>query len=184
VGAGRIFCGDVGQNRFEEIDIIEKGGNYGWRAYEGFECYDRRLCSNELQSKSKFPIHAYSHSVGQSVTGGYVYRGCQFPRLQGQYIYGDFVQGKLFALKQSGENGTWVNREVCFGSRKVCHDGLATGPLNYILSFAQDEDGEVYVLVTSSASVSSASGSLIQLIDPSLRANPSKCKLTRKIPAP
>ena len=47
-GRGRIFCGDVGQNRFEEIDIIVKGGNYGWRAFEGFSCYDRELCKGEL----------------------------------------------------------------------------------------------------------------------------------------
>ena len=46
-GKGRIFCGDVGQNKYEEIDIIENGGNYGWRGYEGFECYDKNLCNNK-----------------------------------------------------------------------------------------------------------------------------------------
>lgn len=50
-GKGRIFCGDVGQNKYEEIDIIEKGGNYGWRGYEGFECYDKELCGTPLLRK-------------------------------------------------------------------------------------------------------------------------------------
>ena len=118
VGAGRIFCGDVGQGRFEEIDIIEKGGNYGWRAYEGFACYDRRLCTNVTDPGVLYwfccihptrhdckcfnfqlyhlvipPIHAYPHRIGRSVTGGYVYRGSCFPRLYGKYIFADFEQG-------------------------------------------------------------------------------------------
>ena len=50
-GRGRIFCGDVGQNRYEEIDLIQRGGNYGWRAKEGFECYDRDLCHNPALSE-------------------------------------------------------------------------------------------------------------------------------------
>ena len=50
-GKGRIFCGDVGQNKYEEIDLIEKGGNYGWRGYEGFSCYDKKLCNSPLLSK-------------------------------------------------------------------------------------------------------------------------------------
>ena len=50
-GKGRIFCGDVGQSRFEEIDLIQKGGNYGWRGFEGFECFDKKLCSSPLLRK-------------------------------------------------------------------------------------------------------------------------------------
>ncbi|XP_074673956.1 HHIP-like protein 2 isoform X3 [Strix aluco] len=93
-GRGRIFCGDVGQNRFEEIDIIVKGGNYGWRAKEGFECYDTKLCHNSSLDDI-LPIFAYGRNVGKSVTGGYVYRGCESPNLNGLYIFGDFMNGKI-----------------------------------------------------------------------------------------
>jgi len=107
-GKGRIICGDVGQNAFEEIDIIVKGGNYGWRAFEGFRCFDRDLCRSKTRILSIFfnlflqisdltdsipPIHAYPHRTGRSVTGGYVYRGCLFPKLQGLYFFADFERG-------------------------------------------------------------------------------------------
>lgn len=117
-GKGRIFCGDVGQNKYEEIDIIEKGRNYGWRAREGFSCYDKKLCANSSLGTSAddyfwsedltltfvmnsllfstddvLPIYAYAHKMGKSVTGGYVYRGCENPNLNGMYIFGDFMSG-------------------------------------------------------------------------------------------
>ncbi|PIO38266.1 hypothetical protein AB205_0110060 [Aquarana catesbeiana] len=92
-GRGRIICGDVGQNKFEEVDLIQKGGNYGWRAKEGFSCYDKKLCNN-ASLNDILPIYAYPHSMGKSVTGGYIYRGCQMPNLMGRYIFGDFMSGR------------------------------------------------------------------------------------------
>ena len=88
--AGRIICGDVGQSRFEEINVITSGGNYGWNKREGFECFRSSPCD---QSGEILPILAYDHSVGQSVTGGHMYRGCLSPNLHGRYIYGDFNVG-------------------------------------------------------------------------------------------
>lgn len=105
-GRGRMFCGDVGQNRFEEIDIIVKGGNYGWRAKEGFECYDKTLCHNSSLDDI-LPIYAYGHAVGKSVTGGHVYRGCESPNLNGLYIFGDFMSGKI-EEPRNGRNGTFA----------------------------------------------------------------------------
>lgn len=64
----RIFCGDVGQNAYEEIDLIQKGLNYGWRGWEGFKCYDSKLC-NSYSKEATHPIHAYPHVDGRSVTG-------------------------------------------------------------------------------------------------------------------
>ncbi|XP_063060777.1 HHIP-like protein 1 [Engraulis encrasicolus] len=92
-GRGRLFCGDVGQNKFEEVDIIVKGGNYGWRAKEGFSCYDKKLCLNSSLDDI-LPIFDYPHKMGKSVTGGYVYRGCQMPNLNGRYLFGDFMSGQ------------------------------------------------------------------------------------------
>uniref|UniRef100_A0A671QVQ4 HHIP-like 2 n=1 Tax=Sinocyclocheilus anshuiensis TaxID=1608454 RepID=A0A671QVQ4_9TELE len=140
-GRGRIFCGDVGQNRYEEVDIIVKGGNYGWRAKEGFECFDMKLCQNSSLDDI-LPIFAYGHHVGKSVTGGYVYRGCESPNLNGLYIFGDFMSGRLMALEEDKKSGSWKEKNVCMGDTKTCSfPGLINHHHKFIISFAEDEAG-------------------------------------------
>uniref|UniRef100_UPI0037E80157 HHIP-like protein 2 n=1 Tax=Semicossyphus pulcher TaxID=241346 RepID=UPI0037E80157 len=175
-GRGRIFCGDVGQNRYEEIDIIEKGGNYGWRAKEGFECYDMKLCHNSSLNDI-LPIFAYSHHVGKSVTGGYVYRGCESPNLNGLYIFGDFMSGRIMALEEDKTTGSWKERSVCMGDTKTCSfPGLINHHHKFIISFAEDEAGELYFLATAYPSAGSPFGTVFKFMDPSRRAPPGKCK--------
>ncbi|KAM7403638.1 hypothetical protein PAMA_004195 [Pampus argenteus] len=175
-GRGRIFCGDVGQNRYEEIDIIVKGGNYGWRAKEGFECYDMKLCHNSSLNDIP-PIFAYSHNVGKSVTGGYVYRGCESPNLNGLYIFGDFMSGRIMALEEDKTTGNWKEKSVCMGETKTCSfPGLINHHHKYIISFAEDEAGELYFLATAYPSTTSPYGTVFKFMDPSRRAPPEKCK--------
>ncbi|KAG7511411.1 HHIP 2 [Solea senegalensis] len=175
-GRARIFCGDVGQNRYEEIDIIVKGGNYGWRAKEGFECYDLKLCHNPTLN-DVLPIFAYSHHVGRSVTGGFVYRGCESPNLNGLYIFGDFMSGRIFALEEDKTTGHWKERRVCMGDTKACSfPGLINHHHKFIISFAEDEAGELYFLATAYPSSSSPFGAVFRFMDPSRRAPPGKCK--------
>ncbi|XP_056332881.1 HHIP-like protein 2 [Danio aesculapii] len=175
-GRGRIFCGDVGQNRYEEVDIIVKGGNYGWRAKEGFECFDMKLCQNSSLDDI-LPIHAYGHHVGKSVTGGYVYRGCESPNLNGLYIFGDFMSGRLMALEEDKKTGSWKEKNVCMGDTKTCSfPGLINHHHKFIISFAEDEAGELYFLATSYPSAMSPFGTLYKFVDPSRRAPPGKCK--------
>ncbi|XP_054650197.1 HHIP-like protein 1 isoform X2 [Dunckerocampus dactyliophorus] len=140
-GRGRMFCGDVGQNKFEEVDLIFKGGNYGWRAKEGFNCYDRKLCRNSSLDDI-LPIFAYPHKLGKSVTGGYIYRGCQMPNLNGLYIFGDFMSGRLMSLKEDVATGEWQYNEICMGRDKTCRfPKLINSYYKYIISFAEDEAG-------------------------------------------
>ncbi|XP_056445754.1 HHIP-like protein 2 [Gadus chalcogrammus] len=175
-GRGRIFCGDVGQNRYEEIDVIERGANYGWRAKEGFECYDRELCHNP-SLRDVPPIFAYDHSVGKSVTGGYVYRGCESPNLNGLYLFGDYMSGKLMALQEERSTGRWTERSVCMGHSSTCSfPGLINHYHKFIISFAEDEAGELYFLATSYPSTNSPSGAVFKFVDPSRRAPPGKCQ--------
>ncbi|XP_019618716.1 PREDICTED: HHIP-like protein 1 isoform X3 [Branchiostoma belcheri] len=174
-GRGRIFCGDVGQGKWEEIDIIEKGGNYGWRAFEGFECFDKELCETEELANHIPPIHVYGHDVGKSVTGGYVYRGCLYPNLNGQYIYGDFWNGKLFSLTEDKERGVWNNREICAGSAAICNNELQGSYVPDILSFGEDEAGEMYMLSTDYASTSHTGGIVYRIVDPARRGDPEQC---------
>ncbi|KAM5238837.1 HHIP-like protein 2 [Ctenodactylus gundi] len=175
-GRGRIFCGDVGQNRFEEVDLITKGGNYGWRAKEGFECYDKKLCHN-ASLDDILPIYAYGHAVGKSVTGGYVYRGCESPNLNGLYIFGDFMSGRLMALQEDRKTHKWKKRDICLGDTAACaFPGLIRNHSKFITSFAEDEAGELYVLVTSYPSAFVPHGSIYKFVDPSRRAPPGKCK--------
>ncbi|OCT67989.1 HHIP-like protein 1 [Xenopus laevis] len=174
-GRGRIFCGDVGQNKFEEVDLIQKGGNYGWRAKEGFSCYDKNLCSNSSLDDI-LPIFAYPHSVGKSVTGGYVYRGCQMPNLKGLYIFGDFMSGRLMSLKEDRNEAQWHYTEICMGQAVTCNfPKLINTYFPYIISFGEDEAGELYFLSTGTPSAAVAAGVMYKIVDPSKRAAPGTC---------
>ncbi|XP_066551175.1 HHIP-like protein 1 [Amia ocellicauda] len=174
-GKGRIFCGDVGQNKYEEVDIIEKGRNYGWRAKEGFSCYDKKLCANSSLD-DVLPIYAYPHKMGKSVTGGYIYRGCEYPNLNGMYIFGDFMSGRLMVLKENRQTGQWGYDEICMGTAQTCaFPGLINNYYQYIISFAEDEAGELYFMSTGVPSATSRSGVVYKIVDPSRRAPPRKC---------
>ncbi|XP_075194089.1 HHIP-like protein 2 [Anomaloglossus baeobatrachus] len=174
-GRGRIFCGDVGQSRYEEVDIIVKGGNYGWRAKEGFECFDIMLCLNS-SLHDVLPIFAYGHNVGKSVTGGYVYRGCESPNLNGLYIFGDFMNGRLMALHEDETTKQWTKQDICMGDKNVCaFPKLINKYSKFIISFGEDEAGELYFLSTSDPTSLSPYGTLYRLVDPSRRAPPGKC---------
>lgn len=132
---GQIWAGDVGQNRLEEIDLIESGKNYGWRLMEGFDCFNPSNCD---QAGLTLPIVDYSHSAGScSVTGGTIYRGAARPELQGAYIYGDFCSGRIWMLRY--ENG------------QVTADSLLLNTNLNISSFGTDEQQELYVINLSGA---------------------------------
>ncbi|XP_049582256.1 HHIP-like protein 1 [Syngnathus scovelli] len=177
VGRGRMFCGDVGQNKFEEIDLILKGGNYGWRAKEGFSCYDRKLCRN-ASLDDILPIFAYPHKLGKSVTGGYIYRGCQMPNLNGLYIFGDFMSGRLMSLKENEATGEWQYNEICMGRDQTCmFPKLINSYYKYIISFAEDEAGELYFLATGAPSATARAGIIYKIVDPSRRAPPGRCAI-------
>lgn len=125
---GVLWAGDVGQGAYEEIDIIEPGGNYGWNIMEASHCYPPgSLCNS---AGLTFPVWEYDRTQGQSVTGGYVYRGSRLPELFGLYVYADYVQGRIWALEY---DGTWVRGNVL----------LADAPFT-ISSFGVDVDDELY----------------------------------------
>ncbi|XP_046892529.1 HHIP-like protein 1 [Hypomesus transpacificus] len=180
-GRSRLFCGDVGQNKFEEVDLVVKGGNYGWRAKEGFFCYDHKLCRNSSLDDI-LPIFAYPHKLGKSVTGGYIYRGCQMPNLNGLYIFGDFMSGRLMSLRENKTTGKWNYNEICMGRDRTCSfPKLINSYYKYIISFAEDEAGELYFLATGAPSATARAGVVYKIVDPSRRAPPGKCSFK---PAP
>jgi len=100
---GRLWCGDVGQDAYEEIDILQSGKNYGWRLMEGFHCYNP---PNGCDTTGlTLPIFEYQHTAGNcSVTGGYVYRGTELTLLVGKYVYADYCTGNIWALTYDGVN--------------------------------------------------------------------------------
>ncbi|HMS34588.1 MAG TPA: PQQ-dependent sugar dehydrogenase [Ignavibacteria bacterium] len=104
---GKMWMGDVGQYRYEEINIVENGKNYGWNKMEGMHCYpDTTNCDTTGRGFVR-PVWEYNHDnvlLPYSVLGGYVYRGTQFPELYGKYIYGDYAQGTIWSLEYDGIN--------------------------------------------------------------------------------
>ena len=132
--SGELWAGDVGQGAQEEVNLIELGGNYGWKVREGELCHgDHPECETRLDLIA--PRAVYGRDEGKSITGGYVYHGAAIPSLQGRYLYGDFVSGTIWSLGYDAVTGE-ARDEVLLPST-----GLA------ISSFAQDRaSGEVFVI--------------------------------------
>lgn len=149
--SGKLFCADVGQNEYEEVNIIEKGKNYGWRIMEGSHCYDPP--KNCTTTGLTFPIDEYDHSLGKSVIGGFVYQGASAPDMQGKYIFGDWT-GKIFMLLQPESTRQWERRTMTI-------EGLDTDL--YINSFGEGPDGELYVMGQNSIGPKKA-GMVYQLV--------------------
>ncbi len=127
--SGRLFLADVGQNAWEEVDVIEKGGNYGWRIMEGFHCY--APASDCPTAGLKLPIAEYDHSQGCSITGGFVYRGASLRDLVGRYIFGDYCSGKIWTLTET--SGRWQAAPLLQTDIRIT-------------SFGEDQGGELYVV--------------------------------------
>jgi glucose/arabinose dehydrogenase len=132
-GLGDFYIADVGQSQWEEIDIGQNGANYGWPVFEGPVVL---LGGTPTGGSAVPPIHAYDRSVGQSITGGYVYRG-EGEALQGQYFFADFAQGKVFTLRFDGTS--WVATERT--SQITTDFGAVTNPS----SFGEDARGNLYL---------------------------------------
>ena len=132
---GTMYCGDIGQNKFEELDVITKGGNYGWHIREAMHPFKDQPTDATLID----PIVEYGRDKGASITGGYVYRGKKFPVLDGIYIYNDYVSGRFWGLRY--ENGkVAANAEL-----NVTVNGQPTLNRVQASSFGEDLDGEIYV---------------------------------------
>jgi glucose/arabinose dehydrogenase len=158
---GTLIVADVGQDEWEEIDLVDKGINYGWRIMEGNHPYDPDLADLlgvDIDSLGK-PIYEYSHDVGKSITGGFVYRGSISSSMYGKYIFGDWsssfvrADGRIYYLGEI-ETGNWERYEFRLDQ-----------PLNrYVLSFGEDEQGEIYLLSKTTLGPSGNTGDVRKLV--------------------
>ncbi len=129
---GKLWMGEVGQNLFEEINLITRGGNYGWNQRESLHPFGVKGVGPQPDLIE--PIWEYHHDLGKSITGGHVYRGTRLPELAGAYLYADYVSSDIWALWYDEAQGRVV------ANRPIQDPNLA------VLSFGEDETGEVYFL--------------------------------------
>jgi uncharacterized repeat protein (TIGR03806 family) len=126
---GELFAADVGQGEIEEVNIVTRGGNYGWNRFEANSVFRKET---ELSTEKTIPpVAQYSHKWGLSITGGNVYRGTKYPELKGIYFYADYVSGNLWGLKKQ-DDGQYKSRLVRRTGRSVS-------------SFGEDEQGELFL---------------------------------------
>ena len=165
-GTGLLIVADVGQNEIEEIDLVTSGADYGWNFKEGTFCFNPDGTVAECQPGQvppflTDPIAQYDHDEGSAIIGGFVYRGTQIPALQGRYVFGDYTQnfitdGRLFFL-----NGGQIVEFPLDGQAEL---GL------FLLGFAQDGAGEIYVLANSSFFPGADTGVVLKISSPDLPA--------------
>jgi glucose/arabinose dehydrogenase len=177
-GERKLFAADAGQVRWEEVDIIEKGGNYGWNIKEGahhFDSEDNTVSRLAVDGPSGLtdPIVEYPNlgnsmgGMGAVVIGGYVYRGRAMPFLEGRYIFGDFTgnsgrpDGRIFVASPSADGeGRWVMDELRVAGRRGGRLG------EYLLSFGQDSDNELYVLSSDTEGPEGRFGRVYRIVPP------------------
>jgi hypothetical protein len=176
-GDHALFAGDAGQIRWEEVDIIVKGGNYGWNIKEGRHCFDPNDNSVDCVGSSNKgyrgeelidPIIEYrnlsnmSGGTGSVVIGGYVYRGKAIPFLVGRYVFGDLsgrqgkADGRLFVGSPPDEGGEWVMDALLIEGRRKLGE--------YLLALGEDSDRELYVLSSDTEGPQGTSGRLYKLV--------------------
>jgi glucose/arabinose dehydrogenase len=181
---GKLYAGDVGQNRIEEVDIVVRGGNYGWSIKEGTFCFDRNGTGPGQVTDAPAcgplglvePIAEYDHDEGIAIIGGFVYRGARVHELRGRYIFGDYARqfgannGRLFTLagKSQADNGDDQgkgNVRKGLKQRQIQELQLPTALNRAVLGFGQDATGEIYVLTSGTGVVSGTTG-LVQRLAP------------------
>ena len=180
-GAHELFVADVGQDSWEELDIVTKGGNYGWNRREGFVCFDPKNPRKPPEDCAKTgadgeplidPILAYKNfgkyakdpeARGVSITGGYVYRGKALPQLVGKYVFGDWSRnfvvpgGTLFAASKGAE-GKWSLDNLDL-------ENYPNGALKmFVVALGEDADGELYVMTNTSSALRGKNGKVWKLV--------------------
>jgi len=190
--SGLLIVPDVGQNMFEEVNVVHRGGNYGWATREAMHCFDPfapleppTTCTDRGPSGERLldPVAEYDHGDGIAVVGGFIYRGRQVPDLDGRYVFGDFSRsffpaaGRLFYLdgdvaraglsvEPTGRNGG--GGLVLAPGRRLAVLELQIGephrPLEeYLRGFGRDESGELYVLTAASLGPAGNSGKVYRI---------------------
>jgi glucose/arabinose dehydrogenase len=168
-GTGAMLIGDVGQGAREEIDYespARPGRNYGWRNYEGtrLNVNDRPLGT----TPAIFPMFEYDHTVGQSVTGGYVYRGSAMPAFRGRYFFADYVAGRVWSLAFT-VNGAGEATAISVSEHTAA---LGSGVIGHISAFGVDSAGELYI-------VNHTGGTIVKMVVPPTPPAPLGLKVVR-----
>ncbi|MBI1744539.1 PQQ-dependent sugar dehydrogenase [Candidatus Acetothermia bacterium] len=169
-----LFVADVGQNLFEEVDIVTRGGNYGWNTKEGTHCFDPKNPNQPLASCSSVgargeplvgPIIEYDHKTGIAVVGGFIYRGSALPQFGGRYILGDWstssnrADGKLFMATAPASTGAmWAMEELKIATTSNGKLGRS------VLAFGQDADRELYVLTSEKTGPAGNTGKIFKIV--------------------
>lgn len=135
--SGRLWMGDVGQELWEEVNVIVKGGNYGWSNREGSYPFGNRPAVDGVSDPID-PVWEYDHSIGKSITGGRVYNSDRVSELKGKYVYADYVSGAVWALTYDPATG-----------KATRNDQISAGGIP-VLAFGEDPSGEVYYMIETS----------------------------------
>ncbi len=133
---GLLWSGDVGQELWEEVNVIKKGGNYGWSKREADHPFGNRPAGEDLAPLIS-PVWEYDHSIGKSVTGGRVYNSKRVPQLTGKYLYADYVSGSIWALTYD------ASKQQATRNEQVIAKGIP------VLAFGEDQNGEVFYMIDS-----------------------------------